>query len=145
MNAITTTDKVDAIQAAIERMPQVELPLTHRFTPGMYIRTIFMPKGTLVVSRIHKTEHPFIVTRGACAVWDERAGWKEIKAGHIGITMPGTRRILYIYEDAEWTTFHATELRDPEEIVAAVTEPHEFDRGEALKMFEHYKREEALT
>ena len=134
-----SSSRVDAIQAAVERLPQVELPLTHRFTPGMYIRTIFMPKGALVVSRIHRTEHPFFVTRGRCAVWDEKGGWIEIKAGHIGITTPGTRRILYIYEDTEWTTCHATDLKDPEEIVAAVTEPHDFDREEALKLFETLK------
>ena len=32
----------------------VECPLVHRFTNKMYIREIFMPKGTLVTSKIHK-------------------------------------------------------------------------------------------
>jgi hypothetical protein len=58
----------------------------------------------------------------------EGAGIQEIRAGHIGITMPGTRRILYVYEDTEWTTFYATDKTDPDEIVAEVTEPHDFDR-----------------
>ncbi|HEV2320287.1 MAG TPA: hypothetical protein VGV18_11085 [Verrucomicrobiae bacterium] len=137
--------KIDAIQAAVERLPQAELPLTHRFTSGMYIRTIFMPKGVLVISRIHRTQHPFVVTKGRCVVWNEQDGWKEISAGHIGFTMPGTRRILYIFEDTEWTTFHVTGKTDPEQIVAEVTEPHEFDRGLALQLFEQFKKQAALT
>lgn len=138
-----THAKVDAIQAAVERMPQVELPLTHRFTPGsgsatgMYIRTIFMPKGALVISKIHRTQHPFVVTKGRCMVWDRLAPGPpiEIRAGHIGITMPGTRRILYIYEDTEWTTFHATDKTTPEAVEADIIEPHDFDREEALAHF----------
>jgi hypothetical protein len=63
-------NSVDAIQGAIERMPQVELPLTDRFLPGIYIRT---------------TQHPFVVTKGRCLVWDPVAGGAAtIKAGHVG-------------------------------------------------------------
>ena len=137
---ISAGKKVDAIQAAVERMPQVELPLKHRFTPGMYIRTIFMPKGTLVVSKIHRTTHPFVVTRGQAAVFDEKDGVQEIKSGHIGITSPGTRRILYIREDCEWTTFHATDKTTPEEVEKEIIEPHDFDRNEALQLFETHLR-----
>ena len=70
---------------------------------------------------------------------------KEIKAGYIGITMPGTRRILYIYEDTEWTTFHATDKATLEDVEADIIEPHDFDRGEALKLFVAASRECALT
>lgn len=134
---------IDSLQAAVERMPQVELPLTHRFTPGMYVRTIFMPKGALVISKIHRTQHPFVVTKGRCLVWAPRQSApgedtrpatevQEIAAGHIGITLPGTRRIIYICEDTEWTTFHATNKTTPEEVEADIIEPHDFDREEAL-------------
>ena len=141
MSELVPTDKrVDAIQAAVERMPQVELPLTHRFLPGMYIRTIFMPKGALVVSKIHRTTHPFVVSRGRAAVFDEKNGVQEIEAGHIGITTPGTRRILYIREDCEWTTFHATDKTTPEEVEKDIIEPHDFDRTAALQLFETHMR-----
>ncbi|HXC35826.1 MAG TPA: hypothetical protein VNV43_08120 [Candidatus Acidoferrales bacterium] len=139
LTSAATQTKVDALQAAVERMPQAELPLTHRFTPGMYIRTIFMPAGALVISKIHRTQHPFVVTKGRCLVWEGQVApaqsncVREIRAGHIGITMPGTRRILYIYEDTEWTTFHATDKTTPEAVEADIIEPHDFDREEALK------------
>ncbi len=130
-----SSPRIDALQAAIERLPQVALPLTHRFTPGMYIRTIQMPKGAIVVSKIHRTQHPFVITKGRCAVWDAQNGVHELCAGHIGITMPGTRRILYIHEDTEWTTFHASDKTTPEAVEADIIEPHDFDRKQALKDF----------
>lgn len=135
-----THARVDAIQAAIERLPQAQLPLAHRFIPGLYIRTIFMPKGAMVVSKIHRTRHPFVVTKGRCLVWDARAGGaapaSEIKAGHIGVTEPWTRRVLFIYEDTVWTTFHVTDKTTPEEVEAEIIEPHDFDRDEALRAFQ---------
>lgn len=84
----------------------VELPVVHRFTPGLYTREIFMPAGTLLTSRIHKTEHPFVVTKGRARVLIPGEGVQEIEAGHVGITRAGTRRLLLIVEDCTWLTFH---------------------------------------
>jgi hypothetical protein len=107
---------VDKMQAAMKRLPQVDCPLVHRFTPGLYVREIFMPKGTFIISKIHKTEHPFIVSKGHVAVWIEGVGVVEIKAPYCGVTKAGTRRILYIREDCVWTTFHPTDKTDVNEI-----------------------------
>lgn len=108
--------KVDLLQSAIAKLPQVELPLTHRFTPGLYIRQIFMPKGALVISKIHKTEHPFVCLKGHAAVWIEGVGVEHVRTGHVGITKPGTRRILWMHEDTVWVTFHPTDKTDLKEI-----------------------------
>lgn len=129
MNATPATTEtthahvVDTIQAQLAKLPQLDLPLTHRFTPGLYIREIFMPKGSLVVSKIHKTEHPFVVSHGHAAVWTEETGVVQIKAPYIGITKPGTRRILFIHEDCIWTTFHPTTETDVAKIEAQIIEP----------------------
>ena len=96
------------------------LPIVHRFTPGMYIREIFMPAGSLLTSKIHKTEHPFVVSKGRLSVYSEVDGPLEVEAPYTGITKPGTRRLLFIHEDTIWTTFHATDLTDVDEIEAAI-------------------------
>jgi len=80
--------------------------LTHRFTPGMYIREIFMPAGSVVTTKIHKSEHPFVVSQGLVAVYSGQDGPQVIQAPHCGITKPGTRRFLVVLEDTVWTTFH---------------------------------------
>lgn len=108
--------KITVVQEAMLKLPQVNCPLVHRFTPGLYTREIFMPKGTLIISKIHKTEHPFIITRGKVSVWIEGVGVKVFNAPYVGITKPGTRRILYIHEDCSWLTFHATQKTTPEEV-----------------------------
>jgi hypothetical protein len=104
----------------------------------MYIREIFMPAGSLITSKVHKTEHPYIVSYGKVAVSIDGDEWDEITAPYTGITKPGTRRILYILEDCIWTTFHRVDdmkseyndLNDDEkenivkEIEEKILEPH---------------------
>jgi hypothetical protein len=108
--------RVDALLERCKMEPQVVMPLTHEFTPGLYIRTIVMPKGTFVISKFHKTEHPFVITRGKVEVWTEGQGTKMLTAPHRGITKPGTRRMLVMHEETEWTTFHPTTKTDLAEI-----------------------------
>jgi len=99
---------VDNIEAAMMQFPDelIDGPLVHKFTDGMYIREIFMPAGSLWTSKIHKTEHPYVVSYGKAAVSIDAQEWYEITAPYTGITNPGTRRVLFILEDCIWTTFH---------------------------------------
>jgi len=102
-----THQNIDALElGGIEFGELVDMPVTHHFTPGLYTREIFMPKGTLCTSKIHKTEHPYSVLSGKCQVFTVGGGVEEIEAGHFGITQPGTRRVLYIEEDCTWVTHH---------------------------------------
>jgi len=100
-------DRLDELEVAmLENFEPVHCLTTHKFTDGMYIREIFMPAGSLITSKIHKTEHPYIVSYGKAAVSIDGDDWNEITAPYTGITIPGTRRVLYIIEDCIWTTFH---------------------------------------
>lgn len=101
-------DRIDQLEATmVANFAPVECPLTHRFTKGMYIREIFMPAGALVTSKIHKTEHPFTISKGKVKVCIDAGEWVEYTAPYTGITNPGTRRVLFIIEDCIWTTYHA--------------------------------------
>lgn len=121
--------KIDKLEAAMEGLPQTELPLRHIFTPHLYTREIYMPgerdgipgSGTLLTSRIHLYEHPFVISAGKVSVWDNETGWKTYQAPYTGVTKPGTRRVLYIHEDTIWSTFHVTEKTDPDEVIKEVT------------------------
>jgi hypothetical protein len=97
---------VDKIEARISQFPEATCPVEHEFVPGMYIRSIAMPAGTLLTSKIHKTEHPYFVMEGQCLVWTQEGGAQHIMAPHRGITKPGTRRIIFILEDSVWVTCH---------------------------------------
>lgn len=107
----SVSQQIDELEAKMVEYEPVECPLIHRFVPGMYIREIFMPAGSLITSQIHKTEHPFIVSAGSAYVKINDDEWELIEAPYTGITKPGTRRILYIEEDCVWTTIHAVDIK----------------------------------
>lgn len=107
---------VDVLQSELARLPQTVTPLRHTFVPGLYAREIFVPAGTIVITKIHKTEHVYVVSKGSLAVWVDGVGVKRISAPFTGVTKPGTRRVCYTYTDVVWTTFHPTEETDLEKI-----------------------------
>jgi len=103
-------DAINKVEEHISSLPdKVWGDLVEDATPGLYIRQITLPKGTLLTSRIHKTCHPFVVTKGAITVYNTIGDTQELyHAGHKGITYPGTRRVLYTHEETTWTTYHPT-------------------------------------
>lgn len=126
--AVRACAPINAIEAVLVDLPQRECPVTHRFTPGLYTREIFMPAGedgTIVTSKIHKTEHPFAILAGRVSVWQSETGWVEYRAPYVGITKPYTRRVLVVHEDTRWVTFHVTNETDLKKIEAALILPHE--------------------
>ena len=127
MSEVVKHINIDAIEKIIaDNNNPIELPLVHRFTDGIYVREIFMPKGTLLTSKIHKTRHQFMVLKGEVSVLDEQGNEVRITAPHIGITEIGTRRVLFIHEDCVWATVHANPDNENEvEIEARIIEPHD--------------------
>lgn len=115
--------RIDELEAYMYQFDGVECPLDHQFTPGLYARSILMPAGTLVVSMIHKEEHPYDVLVGSAYVFIE-GEWERIRAPHTGVTKAGTRRVLYIEDDCVWRTFHSIKVmpvsKSKEDILAAV-------------------------
>jgi len=99
-----TLDELESVM--LENFPMINCPLVHRFTEGLYVREIFMPAGSLITSKIHKTQHQFFILKGAVSVWTNEGEEVYLEAPYIGITEPGTRRLLYIWEDCIWATSH---------------------------------------
>lgn len=120
--AETFVDQVEACMLAL--YPRRELELQHRFTPGLYARTIHMPAGSLLTSEIHVTEHQFMIQVGSISVWTHHEGVTLLRAPYHGKTIPGTRRILYAHTDTVWTTFHATTETDPDKIKRSLILEH---------------------
>lgn len=107
---------IDQLQVLIGTQPQVDNPVKHLFTPKMYIRQIFMPGGTVAVSKVHNSCHPFVVTQGKYAVCNAETNEVGIiEAPYIGVTTPGSRRVFEIIEDTILTTFHPIDFITGEE------------------------------
>jgi len=89
----------------IGKLPVVDIPLTHRFAPGIYLREVFMPAGSFVIGHEHKTEHFNIVLQGVASVMIG-GQLHFLSAPHTFISAPGVRKVLYIHEDMIWQTVH---------------------------------------
>ena len=81
-------------------------PLKHHFTDGIYTREIFIPKGTYIVGKIHKHEHPNFLMQGSVRMITETGGYEELKAPRFMISKAGTKRALLALEDTVWITIH---------------------------------------
>lgn len=86
-------------------------PLRHSFGDGCYVREIFNPKGSLLVTKIHKVAHPFFLMKGKMSILSEE-GETLLEAPHYGITKPGTKRIIFTHEDCVFVTVHVTNETD---------------------------------
>lgn len=94
-------------------------PLKHTFVDGLYIREIFMPKGQIISTGIHKKEHTYFILKGKVSVLTEN-GIEQFKAPYNGITQPGTKRLIYIHQDTIWTTVHATGKNNVEDVMKEI-------------------------
>jgi len=114
-------EKVKALQNELSKLPQYE-PLTkHTFHGGMYCREVWRPAGVLIVGKVHKKEHFYMVVYGTVAITTDD-GVKSITGPCLLISMPGTKRAVYAETDALCMTFHRTDSATVEEAEAELVE-----------------------
>ena len=134
-------EKILAFQEELSKLPGAFLgdtdqcPLTHKFAPGVYVREIFIPKGTCIVGKIHKHDHPNFLMSGEVMVITEYQGREHLKAPLSIISKAGTKRIVLALEDTVWITVHATNETDLEKIEEVVI----------AKSYEDFEKFKALT
>jgi len=111
----------------------IHAPLEHQFGDGIYLRTIFMSKGTLLTTRIHKFRHPYFIMKGDVSILTDE-GEVRIKAPYSGMTERGTKRLIYVHEDTIWSTVHPTSETDTDLIEEQLTD----------WKFENYKNDKVI-
>ena len=104
-------ERINEIEAQLLTHPQVECPVQHTFSPGVYLRTIRMPAGTFVIGHKHRTKHLNVVLSG-CALVIVDGEIRRMQAPLVFESNPGVRKLLYILEDCDWATIHATDETD---------------------------------
>lgn len=106
---------IQKLEDYISQFPQAELPLKHYFSKGVYGRELTIPKGTLIVGKIHKYAVMNVLTAGEVSVLSID-GVMRIKAPHTFVSSPGAKRVIYAHSDAVWMNFHGTDETDVEKI-----------------------------
>ncbi len=87
--------------------------LTHYHTKGIYAREMKIPKGTVMVSKIHKLPRLCIILKGDVSFTTEY-GSKRIRGPYTAVFPPGSRVALFTHEETLWTAIHGTDETDLE-------------------------------
>jgi quercetin dioxygenase-like cupin family protein len=117
-------DQVLRLEAEMRNMPQIELETLHHYADGMYARVVLRPAGVTIVGKVHKKEHFYIVAKGCVRVTTDD-GVKDLPAGSVLVSKPGTKRAVFALEDSICLTVHRTDKTDPAQIEAELIEPDE--------------------
>ena len=113
-------EKIEAMEAELLTLDQVEMPVEHRFINGMYAREITIPKGTLLTGAVHKFDYVDIMLSGDIAVATPD-GVKRFQGVNIMDGKAGRKRAGFAYEDTRWISVHKTDASDPDTIVDILT------------------------
>ena len=111
---IVQNETADALEKAMLDMPQTDCPVQHFFGPGVYIREIFIPAGTVAVGHHHKTAHLTIVLKGRIAFPTED-GPVIVEGPATFLSHPG-RKVVYALTDAVVQNVLGTDETDIEKI-----------------------------
>ena len=116
------------IEQEIREMPQVTCPVEHYQVDGVYVRSMFIPAGTILTGKIHNFENIAILAQGTIRVSNGTDSY-ILTAPHIMVDKPGVKRIGYAETDVTFVTVHKTantEIDDIEkELVSDTFEEYE--------------------
>ena len=121
----TQLNKIDGVVNHTVGMPQEEevkelFPLKQHIEGGLYTRELFMPKDSIIVSMIHKQQHPTFLLKGKVSYITDEGEIKTIKAPYTIFTQIGTQRVFYMHEDSDLCCVYKTEAKTFEEAEADV-------------------------
>lgn len=111
VSAPATPIDITALETAMLQSEQVPCAVSHHFGPGLYIREVSMPSGTLAIGHHQKREHLNVMLKGRVLMLRDDGSVLELCAPQVFIGSPG-RKVGYVLEDIVWQNIYATEERD---------------------------------
>lgn len=129
--------------------PQVECPVHHFFSPGLYVREVFMPAGAFVVGHHHRHDHLNIMLKGRLVLFNEDGTTTELTAPFMYTSRTG-RKVAVILEDVVWQNIFPTAETDIEKLEeiffdkGAVWYENEMSRHEAASLLHEADRDDYL-
>ena len=123
-----TMPEILRIEKEMREFPSLTLPVEHYQIDGVYVRSLFLPAGTLLTGKIHNFENIAILAQGTIRVSNGTDSY-VLTAPHIMVDKPGVKRIGYAETDVTFITVHKTantEIDDIEkELVSDTFEEYE--------------------
>jgi hypothetical protein len=84
-------------------------PKDEKYGCCTYAREMLIPKGTLIIGKIHRHQHLNIISKGKVVVYTE-FGEKHLEGPVTFVSEIGLKRSVYALEDTLWTTIHLTQF-----------------------------------
>lgn len=116
---------VDDLEKTLLKADQVDCPVIHRFGPGVYIREVTLPAGTLAIGHRHKFAHINIVLKGTVLVLNDNGTTSEVVAPYVYTSQPG-RKVVFAKTEVVWQNIFSTDETDVEKL-----EAHLLDKSDA--------------
>lgn len=124
----TARERVDRLESSMLALPQIDCPVRHHFAPGIYGREINIPKGTVLIGVVHKTDNLVVVSKGRLQVVTEE-GTTILEAGDTLLCKAGVKNAAVALKDTRWTNFlhNPDDVRDTAKLVEMFTYAKESD------------------
>lgn len=148
MGMCTTNQSHDVMQPALDavlrlekdllKFPQIYLETSHVVHGGMYVRTIFIPAGTVLTGALTEMDN-VCVMYGDITVTVNDGEARRLTGFHVLSATSGAKRAGVTHADTWWTTIIPTDLTDIEAIENEMT--GESSRLQTRKTLEHKSQE----
>jgi hypothetical protein len=113
-----TKEQILRLEDALFKLPNqldFEQYTEHFFAPGIYVRQLTIPAGTVLTGKIHRYEIMNILVSGTIKVTTDD-GVEEVSGPLIFNSKAGSKKAGFALTDVVWLNVHPTELTDLEEI-----------------------------
>lgn len=119
---IDSPEAMRRLQCEVAKLPQYEPKTRHFFHGGMYCREVWRAGGVLVIGKVHRKEHFYLIVSGRV-----RIGREEFGPASLILSKPGTKRAVLSLEPTLCMTFHRTDATTVEEAERELVEEDEAD------------------
>jgi len=100
-----------------KQLEQVDCPVEHLFSEGLYTRIMRVQAGSLVIGKVHRFKTLNIMTKGRALLYTgDDQPTKEVFSPLTFISNPMERKIAFFLEDSEWINVHPTNETDLKKI-----------------------------
>jgi hypothetical protein len=93
---------------------------SHYFGTGVYVRSLWIKAGSVVVGRLHKQARVCMILAGRCRFVDEFQA-RVVEAPWIGEFEAGCKTAVYAEQDTLWAACLGTDIKDPQEAFYSLT------------------------
>jgi len=98
---------IEEVEGDLLNLPQVDCPVIHRFSNGLYIRELFMPAGTIAIGHVQNFPQYNVMLKGKVIMLNDDGTTTELIAPQT-FTGKAGRKIGYIVEDVVWQNIYPT-------------------------------------